>query len=96
MLWESVEAYKELVELHPTLKEKAQRDAFIGFLDRLWTRPSTLKEFSRAYMEFTKPEKLTFPKLNARPSMQDTAAKPAKSRRSRRSRSRRSRKKKAK
>jgi hypothetical protein len=94
MSWETIESYQELVKMHPDLQVPSHREAFHQFLDRMWTKPNTLIEFSKAYMEFTTADQLTFPKLRILAPEPEPSTPPRsnRSRRSRRSRSRRSRK----
>ncbi len=91
MSWESTESYEQLLEMQPELKDTHHQQAFHEFVARMWTKPSTFIEFTQAYMEFTTPRKLTFPKLQAR-APKENVSKPA--RKSRRSRRRSSRKRK--
>ncbi len=91
MSWESLDTYQKLVEMQPVLNEQDHREAFSRFLDRMWTKPATYREFTRAYMEFTTPHTLTFPKLSARAAAKTNNSKSKRSRRSRRSRRRSSR-----
>jgi hypothetical protein len=90
MTWESNESYHQLVQMHPNLKETSHREAFAVFVNRMWTKPETLTDFARAYMEFTTSNTYTFPKLKA--LYQEEQKKDKKPRSSRRRRSRRRRK----
>lgn len=94
MSWDSMEDYQQLVETHPKLKDSQQEQAFKAFLDRMWTKPTTFNELAKAYMEFTTPEKLTFPKLTAMSAahIEEPSKKQSRRSRKRRSRSRRNRK----
>jgi hypothetical protein len=92
MSWESMDTYKQLVELHPNLSEKVHRDAFHQFLDRMWTKPNTLNDFAKAYMEFTTKETLAFPKLSELTPDLTVAEENRQSKRSKRRRQRRRRK----
>ena len=65
MTWESLEPYQKLVKLQPSLTDEKHSADFYAFLDRMWTKPSTLNEFARAYMEFTTSTEYKFPKLKA-------------------------------
>jgi hypothetical protein len=90
MTWESTESYHQLVQMHPDLEETTHKQAFAAFVNRMWTKPETLADFARAYMEFTTSHTYTFPKLKA--LYPEEQQKPNKSRRSRRRRSRQRRK----
>ena len=95
MTWDSLDTYQQFVEMHPDLNEQKHREAFTHFLNRMWTKPATLTEFTKAYMEFTTSanDALTFPKLNALKPAQTSNSCRKKTKRTRRRRSRRNRKK---
>ena len=81
--------YEQLIEHYPKLQEPAFREAFDKYIERMWTKPESYRDYIQAYLEFTTPKKLTFSKLNAMQSQQKPSS--SKTRKSRRRRSRRSR-----
>lgn len=91
MLLSEIDPYQQLIEEFPELQNVAHKEAFDKYIERMWTKPSRLKDYFQAYLEFTTPEKPTFGKLNAMnigAKKQAPAPKKSKRRRSRRGRRR--------
>ena len=87
---ESVE-YQQLIEHCPKLQEPTYREAFDKYIERMWTKPESYRDYMQAYLEFTTPKKFTFSKLDAMQGTQqpNTASKAKKSKRRRSRRGRR-------
>lgn len=99
MLLSETDPYQQLIEKIPELQETAHKAAFDTYIERMWTKPSNLRDYFQAYLEFTTPEKPKFSKLNAMEvgkKKQDPAPKRSRRRRSRRGRRRSARSSKKK
>lgn len=85
MDWIDSEDFQKLVAAYPKLEDPQHRDAFVAYVENMWSRPKTYADFLRAYLEFETPAKPTFRRLR------DTSRSRKKKRRRGRRKSRRSR-----
>lgn len=88
MQWSELEEYQRLIGEQPALQKEEARRQFEQYVGRMWEPPTNYMQILQAYLEFSTPAKLTFPKLAALPVASAGGAEKPAGQRSRRSRRR--------